>query len=249
MVHGNPSWSFLYRSLVLDLRDKFRCIVPDHLGCGLSDKPQNFDYSLENHIGNLGALLDHLAIKRARLIVHDWGGPIGLGAARRRDGFVDKLVVLNTAAFPSKRIPLRIAVCRLPWVGAGLVRGCNAFSGAAVHMAVAKKLSAVAREAYLWPHRSWDERIAVHCFVRDIPLGPGHRSFAEIEKIDAGLHRYAKNPVLILWGGRDWCFDRWFFREWTQRFPTAQALLLPDAGHWLLEDDAEAVCREVSAFL
>lgn len=249
MVHGNPSWSFFYRSLVVSLRDRFRCIVPDHLGCGLSDKPRDFDYCLENHIANLGRLLDALGISRARLIVHDWGGPIGLGAARRRGDFVEKLVVMNTAAFPSNRIPLRIAVCRLPWLGALLVRGANAFSGAAVHMAIANTLSPAVRAAYLWPHQSWADRIAVHRFVRDIPLGPGHRSFAEIEKIDAGLNQYAEKPVLILWGGRDWCFDRGFFEEWKRRLPSARAMLLPDAGHWLLEDDPEALSREVGAFL
>jgi haloalkane dehalogenase len=183
------------------------------------------------------------------LIVHDWGGPIGLGVARRRDGFVEKLVVLNTAAFPSKRIPFRIAVCRLPWIGALLVRGCNAFSGAAVHIAVSNKLSAGAREAYLWPYRSWDERIAVHRFVRDIPLRPGHRSFAEIEKIDAGLDQYSDRPVLILWGGRDWCFDQVFFQEWRSRLPAARSLLLEDAGHWSLEDDPETISREIGGFL
>jgi haloalkane dehalogenase len=249
MVHGNPSWSVLYRSLVLALRDRFRCIVPDHLGCGLSDKPAGFDYHLGAHIENLGALIDALGIRRAHLAVHDWGGPIGLGMARRRPDFVDRLVVFNTAAFPSTRIPLRIAVCRLPWLGAWLVRGCNAFSGAAVRMAVARPLRDGAREAYLWPHRSWDERVAVHRFVRDIPLGRRHRSFGEIEAIGASLEALAERPGLIVWGGRDWCFDEAFLAEWRARLPRAKAVVFPEAGHWLLEDEPAAVAREVRAFL
>ena len=79
MVHGNPTWSFYYRNVVLGLRGKIRCIVPDHLGCGLSDKPQDFNYTLAEHIKNLRALLDHLKLRKIHLIVHDWGGPIGLG--------------------------------------------------------------------------------------------------------------------------------------------------------------------------
>lgn len=249
MVHGNPSWSFLYRSLVLALRDRFRCIVPDHLGCGLSDKPADFDYHLRAHIENLGALVDHLGISRAHLAVHDWGGPIGLGLARRRPGFVDRLVVFNTGAFPSTRIPKRIAVCRLPWIGALLVRGLNGFSGAAVSMAVARPLPAGVRQAYLWPHRSWADRVAVREFVRDIPLGPGHRTQAEIEAIGASLETLRDRPALIVWGGRDWCFDDEFLEEFKRRLPGARVVRLPDAGHWLLEDEPETVAREVTTFL
>jgi haloalkane dehalogenase len=250
MVHGNPTWSFYYRSLVLALRDRFRCIVPDHIGCGLSDKPQTgYDYRLEQRIADLGALVDALGITRAHLVVHDWGGPIGLGLARRRPGFVDRLVVLNTAAFPSRRIPKRIALCRLPWLGALLVRGFNGFSGAAVHMAVERKLPPAVREGMLWPHRSWADRIAVHQFVRDIPLRPGHRTQAEIEAIGESLAVFREKPVLIAWGMRDWCFDPVFLAEWKRRLPGARVVELPDAGHWLLEDAPELVAREVVEFL
>jgi haloalkane dehalogenase len=249
MVHGNPSWSFLYRSHVVSFRHPFRCIVPDHLGCGLSDKPQGYDYCLKNHIENLGRLIDSLGIKRARLIVHDWGGPIGFGAARRRKDFVEKFVVMNTAAFPSRRIPLRIAACRLPWIGEFLVRGANAFSKAAVHMAVEEKLPPAVREAYLWPHQSWEDRVAVHRFVRDIPLGPVHKSFAEVEAIAGSLKDYDAIPGFILWGGLDWCFDEHFFEEWKRRLPSAREMFLPRAAHWLLEDDPKTVAREIGAFL
>jgi cis-3-alkyl-4-acyloxetan-2-one decarboxylase len=250
MVHGNPTWSFYYRSLVLALRDRFRCIVPDHIGCGLSDKPQTgYDYCLEQRIADLGALVDSLGVKRAHLIVHDWGGPIGLGMARRRPDFVDRLIVLNTAAFRSRRIPKRIALCRLPWLGALLVRGLNGFSGAAVHMAVERPLPPAVREAMLWPHRSWADRIAVHQFVRDIPLGPGHRTQPEIDAIGESLATYRDQPVLIVWGMRDWCFDPEFLAEWRRRLPGARVVELSDAGHWLLEDAPADVAREVRDFL
>jgi cis-3-alkyl-4-acyloxetan-2-one decarboxylase len=250
MVHGNPTWSFYYRSLVIALRDRFRCIVPDHIGCGLSEKPQSgYEYSLEQRIADLGALVDSLGIKRAHLIVHDWGGPIGLGVARRRLGFVDRLVVLNTAAFPSRRIPKRIALCRLPYLGALLVRGLNGFSGAAVHMAVERKLAPAVREAMLWPHRSWADRISVREFVRDIPLGPGHRTQNEVDAIGESLVKYRDKPVLIVWGMKDWCFDPVFLAEWKRRLPNARVVELADVGHWLLEDAPEVVAREVDQFL
>lgn len=249
MVHGNPTWSFFFRALVLALRGRFRCIVPDHLGCGLSDKPQDADYTLAGHLDNLGALMDALGIRRAHLVVHDWGGPIGLGMARRRPGWIDRLVVFNTAAFPSRRIPKRIAVCRLPWLGALLVRGFNVFSGAAIHLAVARPLAPAVRAGYLAPHRSWADRVAVHRFVRDIPLAPNHRSNAEVEAIGQSLAGLAGRPALVVWGGRDWCFDDVFLEEWRRRLPAARVVRLADAGHWLLEDDPATVAREVQAFL
>ena len=79
MLHGNPTWSFYYRNLIIGLRDNYRIIVPDHIGCGMSDKPQDYSYHLENHIKNLTIFLQTLNIPNLRLIVHDWGGPIGLG--------------------------------------------------------------------------------------------------------------------------------------------------------------------------
>jgi haloalkane dehalogenase len=250
MVHGNPTWSFYFRSLVIALRERFRCIVPDHIGCGLSDKPQTgYEYCLEQRIADLGALVDSLGIKRAHLIVHDWGGPIGLGMARRRPGFVDRLVVLNTAAFPSRRIPKRIALCRVPYLGALLVRGLNGFSGAAVSMAVERKLAPAVRVAMLWPHRTWADRIAVREFVRDIPLGPGHRTQAEVDAIGESLAAYRGQPVLIVWGMQDWCFDPVFLAEWKRRLPDARVVELANTGHWLLEDAPGRVATEVTAFL
>ena len=138
MVHGNPSWSYLYRNLITQLRDRYRCIVPDHIGCGFSDKPQNYPYRLENHIENLEFLLDHLGVKRCVLLVHDWGGAIGMGWAGRYPERVAGCVVMNTAAFPSPHIPLRIDICRWPFLGEFLVRGLNGFAGAAIFMAVKK---------------------------------------------------------------------------------------------------------------
>ncbi|HVT74541.1 MAG TPA: alpha/beta fold hydrolase, partial [Lacunisphaera sp.] len=136
MVHGNPTWSFFYRHLVLGLRERIRCIVPDHLGCGLSDKPQDFNYTLREHVANLRRLLDSLRLRRIHLVVHDWGGPIGLGAVLPRAERLDRVVILNTAAFADTRIPWRIRLCRTPLLGEWLVRGANGFAWPATRMAV-----------------------------------------------------------------------------------------------------------------
>jgi pimeloyl-ACP methyl ester carboxylesterase len=141
MVHGNPTWSFYYRNLVLGLRGKMRCIVPDHLGCGLSDKPQDFNYTLGEHIRNLRGLLDSLNLRKIHLIVHDWGGPIGLGTALARPEQLGRVVILNTAAFADTVVPWRIRLCRAPVIGEWLVRGLNGFAWPATWMSVTRPLA------------------------------------------------------------------------------------------------------------
>lgn len=244
MVHGNPTWSFFYRNIVLGLRGKVRCIVPDHLGCGLSEKPAAFDYTLGEHIGNLRALLDRLQLRKIHLLVHDWGGPIGLGAAFRQPDQLGRVVIMNTAAFADTVVPLRIRLCRVPVLGEWLVRGMNGFAWPATWMAVTQPLPAAVKRGYLFPYDNWAHRIATHRFVVDIPTGSGRscdRALAEVEK---GLPLLRERPVTLLWGGRDFCFNRHYFERWQGLLPGAAADYLTEAGHYLL-DDAPAHCLAV----
>ncbi len=238
MVHGNPTWSYYYRHLISLLAKTHRVIALDHLGCGLSDKPQDYPYQLRNHIDNLEALLRGLQISFYSLIVHDWGGAIGLGAAGRNPDAVERLVILNTAAFRSQRIPWRIRLCRWPLIGALLVRGLNGFAGPAIFMAVTRRLRPEVAKAYLAPYDSWRNRVAVYGFVRDIPLAPAHPSYATLQEVEEGLSGLATRniPILICWGGRDFCFDDHFYQEWRTRFPLAERHYFKEAGHYVLED-------------
>ncbi|MCX6943236.1 MAG: alpha/beta fold hydrolase, partial [Opitutales bacterium] len=152
MLHGNPTWSFYYRRLVRDLAPTHRCIVPDHVGMGLSARPEAYDYTLATRIADLEALVAALGVKRVHLVVHDWGGAIGFGFAARHPELIGRIVVLNTAAFASPRLPFRIAVCRWPVLGPLLVRGCNGFAGPATWMAMHRRpLTPVERRGYLFP--------------------------------------------------------------------------------------------------
>lgn len=253
MVHGNPTWSFYYRRVVEALRPTHRTIVPDHIGCGFSSKPQDYPYTLKTHIDNLETLLAATLGERepVTLIVHDWGGAIGMGWAVRHPERVRRIVVLNTAAFCSARIPWRINVCRVPGLGAFLIRGFNAFAGAAVHMAVAKhgRMTPEVKAGYLKPYDSWHNRIATLRFVQDIPLHAGIASYPVLQEIEAGLMRFSRTPMLIQWGGLDWCFDRWFYDEWRKRFPQAMAEYFADAGHYVLEDAHERIIPNLKRFL
>jgi haloalkane dehalogenase len=236
MVHGNPTWSFFYRHVVLSLRGKMRCIVPDHLGCGLSDKPQDYDYTLSNHVQNLGRLIDSLKLTKLHLIVHDWGGPIGLGVALSRPQLLGKVVILNTAAFADTVIPWRIRFCRWPILGELAVRGFNGFAWPATWMAVTKPLPAAIKQGFLFPYDSWRNRIATHRFVKDIPRGIGAPNDRALAEIEGKLPVLGSKKVKIIWGREDFCFNQHYFQRWQTLLPEADAHLLAATGHYLLED-------------
>ena len=238
MSHGNPTWSYYYRRLISLLKKTHRVIVPDHLGCGLSDKPQGFSYTLANHIEHLNGLLDHLEVERYSLVVHDWGGPIGLGCAVQHPGRIEKIMILNTAAFRSARIPLRIRVCRWPVVGRLIVKGLNGFCRPATVMAVEQPLAKEVKDAYLAPYDTWRNRVAIHAFVADIPLSSSHSSYKTLRTVENGLVRLRqqKIPMKVIWGAKDFCFNTAFYHEWKQRFPGAEFHYLKDCGHYVLED-------------
>jgi haloalkane dehalogenase len=249
MVHGNPTWSFYYRNLVLGLRGRIRCIVPDHLGCGLSDKPQDFNYTLGEHIKNLRALIDHLSLRKIHLIVHDWGGPIGLGTALKRPEQLGQVVILNTAAFADTEVPWRIRLCRAPVIGEILVRGLNGFAGPATWMSVTKPLAADVKRGYVFPYNNWANRIATHRFVVDIPSGRGSASDRALAEIESKLVLLKDRPVRILWGGKDFCFNRHYYDRWRTLLPGAKANYFESAGHYVLEDERAACLREIETFL
>jgi haloalkane dehalogenase len=256
MVHGNPSWSFYYRKLVEALVPDYRVIVPDHIGCGLSDKPgdDRYDYTLERRIDDLETLLDRLGLDAGlTLVVHDWGGAIGLGYAARRPERIGRLVVLNTAAFhlpASKPFPWPLWVCRDTPLGAWMVRGLNAFCrGTASIGCKTHRMPADVRAGYLAPYDSWANRIAIHRFVQDIPLRPGDRSYEQVSLMESRLGLFADTPMLIAWGLRDFVFDRHFLDEWERRFPRAEVHRFEDAGHYVLEDVPDRVIPRVRSFL
>ncbi len=249
MLHGNPTWSFYYRNLVSLLQDNYRVIVPDHMGCGNSDKPQNYSYTLKTHIDNLETLLAECNVEKFSLVVHDWGGAIGMGLAVRCPERLESLVVLNTAAFRSQKIPLRISICRVPLLGDLIVRGFNGFARGAVSLAVKHKMAPAVARAYLKPYDSWAHRVALLRFIQDIPLTPKDGSWQNLVEIEKGLRLLQKTPMLILWGGKDFCFTRHFYEEWAQRFPGAERHFFPEAGHYVLEDAIDAISPLITAFL
>ncbi len=247
MVHGNPTWSFYYRNVIKKLRGKFRCIAVDHIGCGLSDKPgSKYSYKIKQRIQDLGELIDHLGLERFDIVVHDWGGVIGLGAALKRFDKLRRVTILNTAAFVDSRIPGRISLCRNPVFGKFLVQGLNGFAGPAAWMSVKKKpLTPLEKEGMLLPYRSWSHRRAVYEFVKDIPMHVSHPSFNALLEVENDLLKLRERDVTILWGGKDFCFNVHFYDRWRRFLPDATAFRYQEAGHYILEDETESCCEAI----
>ena len=255
MLHGNPNWSYYYRNLVRALRDRYRCLVPDHIGCGLSDKPgdDRYEYSLAQRVADLETWLDHCGAKdNLTLVVHDWGGMIGMAFATRYPERIRRLVVLNTGAFhlpKTKSVPWQLKLARSP-LGPLLVRGWNAFSRGAVKSCVTRQpMPRDVADAYCAPYNSWANRIAVHRFVQDIPLFPGDRGYDLITRVEDRLDRLKSIPMFIGWGDRDFVFDSHFLQQWLDRFPAAELHRYPDCGHYILEDAATELVPLISQFL
>ncbi|MDD3149097.1 MAG: alpha/beta fold hydrolase, partial [Candidatus Riflebacteria bacterium] len=228
MVHGNPSWSFLYRDMIKEFSNTCRCIAPDHIGCGLSDKPglEAFGYTLREHVDNLEALIESLDLKEpVNLAVHDWGGAIGMGYATRHPEKIKRMIILNTAAF---RLP---AACPFPWpiwlfrntdLGASLNQTFNAFSFIASHTCSIKGLNRKVRHGFRAPYDSPANRVATTRFVQDIPLSTADASYDELLRIETGLAKLADKPALVCFGRKDFVFGRHFFDEWKMKLPQAE---------------------------
>lgn len=249
MVHGNPTWSFAWRHLVRELSGDYRVLAIDHLGCGFSAKPQTDVYALNDHISRLVAFVECLDLNDVTLFAHDWGGGIGMGTAGRLPDRFSRFVLMNTAAFRSQRIPLRIALCRIPLLGTLGMQGLNLFSLAALKMATEKGLSSCACKGLIAPYNSWTNRRAVREFVHDIPLKSSHRSYATLKSVEDGLQQFAESPMLLIWGMKDWCFSPHFYDEFCERFPNAQKHPIADAGHYVFEDAAKEVADVARQFL
>lgn len=250
-LHGNPTWSWYWRHLVVALRDRYRCIAVDHLGMGLSDRPQDEPYRLSGHVDRVQALLQALGVQRYRLVGHDWGGCIAAGVATRDPSPVDGIVWMNTAAFRSTFIPLSIALCRIPVLGALAVRGLNGFAGIATLRATKKheRLRGAVRQGYLAPYGNWHDRIATHRFVLDIPRQPAHPSWSELVSIEQKLPTLKDKPVALFWGDADFCFTPAFRERFQAEFPHAEVHAWADCGHYVVEDARERLLPLLAGFL
>ncbi len=254
MLHGNPSWSFYYRELIRKLMPHYHCLCPDHIGCGYSDKPDDstYNYTLEQRVSDLETFLEKRGITRnIHLVMHDWGGIIGMAYAHRHPAAIKKIVLLNTAAFhlpKGKRLPLALRFFRTA-AGGFLVRGFNAFSGLATIEGVKRiRLPKDIRKGLTAPYNSWKNRIATLRFIQDIPLREADPGYQIIAAVEENLQQFRNTPKLIAWGMKDRVFDRHILNTWLTHFPEARVHRFEDSGHYILEDQQEAIGQLVLDF-
>ena len=247
-LHGNPTWSFLYRHLVSNLSNDYRCLAPDYLGFGLSEKPESFSCRPEDHARVVARLIEELSLEDVTFVLQDWGGPIGLDYATRHPENVRALVVMNTWMWPldrdrSVRIFSRTLGSR---VGKFLVTRYNAFARWVMPVAYGdrSKLTPAIHRHYLEPLSTPAERRGSWVFPREL-LGSGDF----LRRLWGRQDAIADTPVCLLWGMRDRAFDPTVLRRWQRLYPDAPTVEYDDAGHYLQEEKGPELAAEIRSFL
>ncbi len=258
MAHGNPTWGYLYRNFIPPLVNAgYRCIVPDHLGFGRSDKPDEPGlYQVPRHAKRFEALMESLDLHEATLVSQDWGGPIGFYWATRHPERIASLCVLNTIAHrpPRKvKLPLPLHLFRTPGVGEAMVKGAHMFvrvflfNAGIVHK---DRITAEMRAAYLAPHPTYSSRTSILVFPREIPADSTGRVADFLGEVEEGLQHLKDKPTMIAWAMKDIAFLPQYLDEiWLRDFPDADVLRLPDAGHYLQEDAHERIVPKLLTHL
>lgn len=256
MVHGNPTWSFYFRRLATRLSKEFRTLVPDHIGCGFSDKPgpDVYNYTLASRVADLDTFLARTVPEgKLNLIVHDWGGMIGLAWALDHLDRVDRLVITNTSGFflpKAKRFPWMLWMVKyLDWFSVPAVLGLNLFAQGALYLGACTRLRPEVKKGLTAPYNTWKNRIATLKFVQDIPLDPADPAWKVVARVDQQLDRLDPKQVLLLWGAKDFVFDTSFLDEFLTRLTGAQSHVFEDAGHYLFEDKPEETAEQIHRFL
>jgi pimeloyl-ACP methyl ester carboxylesterase len=258
LLHGNPTWGFLYRDIIGPLVESGRrVIVPDMIGFGLSEKPTREQaHTLDGHIANLIALIRHLDLKRITVVCHDWGGPTGLSFAMSNPERVRALTVMSTWAWPlppaefHKRIfPWRMM--HAPLVGPYLLGRHNALAGRGIYLSVVnrEKFNHEARAAYEAVLPDPATRLFTWVWPRWIPLDRNARAFDRFRWLEEQLSQ-SKLPALIIWGREDDVFDAAMFSErFKQMLPHAEGPHLVTGRHFLQEDSGPEIAALIVGFL
>jgi pimeloyl-ACP methyl ester carboxylesterase len=258
LLHGNPTWGFLYRDFVEPLtRAGHRVVIPDMIGSGLSEKPTREEaHSLDGHIANLTALLRQLDLRRMTLVCHDWGGPTGLGFALSNPDRVAALVVMSTWAWPlppadfhTRIFPWRMM--HAPLVGPYLLGRHNALAGRGVYLSVVdrEKFRKRAQQAYEWALPDPASRLLTWTWPRWIPLDASARAADRFSWLERELAA-CRWPTMIVWGREDDVFDHATFgARFKQLLPHAEGPHLVTGRHFLQEDSGPEIAALMTDFL
>jgi haloalkane dehalogenase len=246
MVHGNPAWSFAYRKLIKCLSKKYRCIAPDHIGFGLSDKPQEWDYMPESHALNLEALLEHLDIKSITFVVGDWGGPIGLSYALSHLDNIKSFVITNTWMWPVNGVFHYEMFSRFMGgiIGRTLIRRYNFFVNVLMKKMFRTEIEPSIHQHYIEPLKTPEDRKGCWTFPKQI-IGSSEwlsQLWEQRDKISA-------KPSLIVWGKKDIAFRDIELKKWKTMFRHVEVHEYENVGHFVQEELGDELCSLVAEHL
>lgn len=248
-VHGTPTNSFEYRHLIAALSKRFRCVAPDHLGFGQSSRPRSFAYTPEAHAAVLAELVEKLNLTDVTLVVHDFGGPIGLPLALAPGTRITRVIMMNTWAWPVDDDPKMARGAK--FIGGAIGRFLYRYANASLRLIMPsaygdrKKLTRQIHRHYLDVFRDRDARVLVlHALARSL-LGSRAHYQSLLDRID----RLAGVPVLIVWGLKDSAFQPYQLERWRRLLPAAQVETIAGAGHWPHEEEPTRVAAAIDGFL
>jgi haloalkane dehalogenase len=242
LLHGNPTWSFLYRELIAGLRDRFRCIAPDYPGFGRSQAARGYGFTPAEHAHVVEQLILRLDLTGVTMMVQDWGGPIGFAAATRHPDRFAAFVIGNTWAWPKTDLATQL-FSRLMGgpIGRFLILRRNLFVEGVLPGGVRRKeLPEAVMDAYREPFPDPESRRPLHIFPREIL-----RSAPFLAEIERGLPALRDRPALIVWPTKDVAFRERERRRWEEVFPNHRTVTLEGAGHYIQEDAAEEIVTAI----
>lgn len=247
MLHGNPTWSFVYRDVIAGLRDRFRCIAPDLPGFGFSTPAPDYGFRPAEHSRVIEHFVDALDLRDITLMVHDWGGPIGLGVAGRQPDRFDGLILANTFAWPVNgdlHFELFSRFMGGP-IGKLLILRANAFVNLLVPAGTCRTRPAPeVMSAYRGPLAKRPDRLPTYVFPREILASRDY-----LADVEHGLGALRDLPALILWGDRDIAFRDKERQRFEDLFPSHRTVVLEGAGHFIQEDASPEIVEAVNAWL
>ena len=246
-VHGTPTWSFVYRKLIKELATDYRCIAIDHLGFGLSEKVDGFSGKPEDHSANLAEFIQRMNLRNITLVVHDFGGPIGLGAALQMPDRVNKVVLMNSWLWATKEDPAAQKVDKIvnQWLGKFMYLSMNFSAKVLLKQAFSNKslLTKEVHQHYLNPFPDKASRRPLLQLAQAL-VGSSDWYQTQWEN----LHQLADREWLILWGMKDPFLGATYLERWRNRLPFAKISEL-DSGHFVQEEKAEEVISAIRDFL
>ncbi len=243
LMHSCPFWMFEFRTLIADLCRDHRVIALDQMGFGLSDKPRPFDYRIETHADHLERFTHELGLTDFTLIQHGRGAAVGMAVAVRHPDMIRGIVTLNAMSFSDYRLPLRLQLCRLKFIGAKLVMHLNIFRRDI------RKLDPEIQMMYDYPFRNMLDQYSILRFIEDIPCAPEDASAQTMFEIESALWQLRDKPSCLIWAKKDWLYNMKNQKHWLQYFPRSERYVIDHAGRCITENAPEEVNRYIRNFL